>query len=446
MAEVSQKKRIWGWMLFDWASQPYNTLLITFIFAPYFVSAVVGDPVKGQAAWGYTVGIAGVVIAIMAPILGAISDTTGPRRPWIWGFSAMYVVGSFLLWWAVPGMADYTWILVAFGVGLIGMEFATIFTNAFLPELGPHEEVGRLSGNGWALGYVGGLITLVMMLALLAENGDGVTLLGTPPIFGLDAAAREGTRSVGPLTSVWYVIFIIPFFLWVRDAPRKASVQGALRQGIGELVITLKTLPRHPSLFAYLAASMFYRDALNGIYTFGGIYAKGVLGWSIVSIGVFGILAITSGALFAWLGGKADHAFGPKPVILFSIFTLIATVFVIIMVDRQSVLGVAVTPDSSLPDIVFYICGFVIGAAGGTIQAASRTMLVWQANEDRMTEAFGLYALSGKATAFLAPLGIAVATDLTGSQRLGVTPVLALFALGLVLLAFVRAGGVTAKE
>ncbi len=428
-------------MLFDWASQPYNTLLITFIFAPYFTSAVVGDSTLGQAVWGYTVGIAGVFIAILAPILGAWSDTTGPRKPWIFLFSAMYVVGSFLLWWAVPGMQDYFWILVAFGIGLIGMEFATIFTNAYLPELGPHDEVGRLSGNGWALGYVGGLIALVLMLTLLAENDKGVTLIGIHPVLGLDPATREGTRSVGPLTAVWYAVFMIPFFLWVHDAPRRTDVKNALRTGLRDLGRTLKSLPGRPSLFAFLAASMFYRDALNGIYTFGGIYAKGVLGWSVVNIGVFGIIGITSGALFAWLGGMADQKYGPKTVIVSSIFVLVGTVIIIVLVDRQSVLFMPVEADSSLPDIVFYFCGFLIGAAGGTIQAASRTMLVHQADRSRMTEAFGLYALSGKATAFIAPLSIGVVTGLTQSQRLGVTPVIFLFAVGLLLMIWVRRNG-----
>ncbi|MDQ7079810.1 MAG: MFS transporter [Paracoccaceae bacterium] len=446
MAEVSLKKRVWGWMLFDWASQPYNTLLITFIFAPYFTSTVVGDSTQGQAIWGYTVGIAGLIIAILAPILGAWSDTTGPRKPWILLFSVMYVVGSFLLWWAVPGMQDYLWILIAFGIGLIGMELATIFTNAYLPELGPHDEVGRLSGNGWALGYVGGFITLILMLALLAENDKGVTLIGIKPILGLDPAMREGTRSVGPLTAIWYAIFMVPFFLWVHDSPRKTNVEKALRTGLRDLGRTLKSLPSRPSLFAFLIASMFYRDALNGIYTFGGIYAKGVLGWSIVNIGVFGIIGITSGALFAWLGGKADHRYGPKAVILTSMLTLLATVIIIVLVDRQSVLFIPVTPDSSLPDIVFYFCGFLIGAAGGTIQAASRTMLVRQADKSRMTEAFGLYALTGKATAFIAPLSIGVVTHLTQSQSLGVTPVIVLFALGLILMAWVKKDGDPGRE
>ncbi|MCB1368710.1 MAG: MFS transporter [Rhodobacteraceae bacterium] len=441
MLDRAQKKGIWGWMLFDWASQPYNTLLITFIFAPYFTSAVVGDPAQGQAVWGYTVGISGLIIAVLAPILGAYSDRTGPRKPWIFLFSAMYVAGSFALWWAVPGMENYTWILIFFAIGLIGMEFATIFTNAYLPELGPEDEVGRLSGNGWALGYVGGLITLVVMLLLLAENPEGKTMLGTPPMFGLDPETREGTRSVGPLTAIWYVIFIIPFFLWVKDTPKRKDATVAITSGLSEVWQTLKSLPKKKSLFAYLGASLFYRDGLNGIYTFGGIYAGGVLGWSVVEIGIFAILAIISGALFAWLGGKADHAMGPKPVILASIYVLIAVVLLIVMVDRDSVLFMPVGPESSLPDITFYICGIIIGAAGGTIQSASRTMMVRQAEPGKMTEAFGLYALSGKATAWLAPLAIAVVTDISNSQSIGVTPILVLFILGLILLAWVSPTG-----
>ena len=446
MTERASKKGIWSWMLFDWAGQPFHTLVITFIFAPYFANSLFADHAAGQSAWGFLVAIAGLLVAFTAPVIGSIAEKTGPRKPWIFLFSVMYVVGSFLLWWAVPGMQDYLWILIAFGIGLIGMELATIFTNAYLPELGPHDEVGRLSGNGWALGYVGGFITLILMLALLAENDKGVTLIGIKPILGLDPAMREGTRSVGPLTAIWYVVFMVPFFLWVHDSPRKTNVEKALRTGLGDLGRTLRSLPSRPSLFAFLIASMFYRDALNGIYTFGGIYAKGMLGWSTVNIGVFGIIGITSGALFAWLGGKADHKYGPKAVILASMLILLATVIIIVLVDRHSVLFIPVTSESSLPDIVFYFCGFLIGAAGGTIQAASRTMLVHQADKSRMTEAFGLYALTGKATAFIAPLSIGIVTDLTQSQTLGVTPVIVMFALGLILMAWVKKDGDPGRE
>ena len=439
------KQRIWGWYFFDWASQPYNTLLITFIFAPY-VNELIGDGAQAQSAWGFGVGAAGFIIAVFAPVLGAMADLSGNRLRWIWLFSLLYVVGAYGLWWAAPGDFNLYLTLGFFAIGMIGMEFATIFTNSMLPDLGPKEQIGRISGNGWAFGYLGGLVGLVIMLLLLAENAStGKTLIGIDPIFGLDASTREGTRAVGPLTAIWYALFMVPFFLWVRD-PKPAKRSGAsVLQALGDVAQTIRKLPQSPSLFAYLASSMFYRDALNGMYFFGGIYAAGVLGWSVVDVGVFGILAIITGAVFAMLGGRADARFGPKPVIRVCILVLTFVAISIVFVSRDSVYGVAVGPNSALPDITFYILGALIGAAGGVIQAASRTMMVHQANPDRMTEAFGLYALAGKATSFLAPTAIGIATALSGSQQIGVSPLILLFLIGLVLLAWVKPAGDGAK-
>jgi UMF1 family MFS transporter len=310
-----------------------------------------------------------------------------------------------------------------------------------LPDLGSRDEIGRISGNGWAFGYVGGLVALIIMLVFFAENPAGVTLVGLSPLFGLDAAAREGTRFVGPLTAIWYVVFMIPFFLFVRDPRPKRASATAIRLALSDLRTTLRTLPQSKSLLAYLASSMFYRDALNGIYTFGGIYAAGVLGWSVVDTGIFGILAIITGAVFAWLGGRLDMARGPKPVIALCIVVLALVALAIVFVSRNSVFGIAVSETSRLPDIAFYVCGAFIGAAGGALQSASRTMMVRQANPARMTEAFGLYALAGKATSFIAPLSIAAMTWATGSQQLGVTPLIFLFLIGLVLLFWVKPDG-----
>lgn len=438
---ASARKRIWGWYFFDWASQPYNTLLITFIFSPY-VKEVLNDGAAAQAAWGYGVGAAGLIIALLAPVLGALADTSGNRLSWIRIFSLMYVVGAYGLWWAHPEDFNLLLVMISFIIGLIGMEFATIFTNSMLPDLGPREEVGRISGNGWAFGYVGGLIALVIMLLLLADNGTtGKTLIGIDPILGLDASVREGTRAVGPLTAIWYAVFMIPFFLCVRDPRPVRRSKGALKKALGDLKSTLRSLPQHPSLMAYLGSSMLYRDALNGIYVFGGIYAAGVLDWPVQMTGVFGLIAIITGAIFAWLGGKWDMRFGPRPVITYSIVALTAVSAVIVLISRQSVLFIPVPEGSMLPDYAFFFVGAVVGAAGGILQAASRTMLVHQANPARMTEAFGLYALAGKATSFIAPLSIAVVTQMTGSQQIGVTPLIVLFIAGLFLLRFVAKEG-----
>ena len=438
---VSAGKRIWGWYFFDWASQPYNTLLLTFIFGPY-INELLGDGTAAQTAWGFGVGAAGLTIAVLAPVLGALADTGGTRMRWIWGFSVLYVLGSAGLWFAAPDDFNLVLTLACFALGLIGMEFATTFTHAMLPTLGPRERLGQISGNGWAFGYLGGLVSLVLMLVFFAESAaTGRTFVGLEPAFGLDAGAREGTRFVGPLTAIWYVVFMVPFFLWVRDPPPVKAPKGAVREALRGLGRTIRSLPKRPSLFSYLTSSMLYRDGLNGMYAFGGIYAAGVLGWSVVDVGIFGILAIVTGALFCWLGGRADSALGPKPVIRASILTLTGVAIAIVFVSRESVFGLPVAEGSRLPDIAFYVLGALIGAAGGSLQSASRTMMVRQADPVRMTEAFGLYALAGKATSFIAPLSIGVVTYLTGSQQLGVTPLILLFLLGLILLAWVNPDG-----
>lgn len=457
MAEISARKRIWGWMMFDWASQPYSTLLLTFIFGPYFAeivsdqlisSGAVPESAKAsaQAYWGYGLAASGLCIAFLAPVLGSIADSRQRRMPWIWTFSVLYVVGALGLWTAAPGSFSIFQVLLFFGIGLIGMEFATVFTNALLPTLGDRNQIGAISGNGWAMGYVGGVLALIVMLLFLAENGDGVTFIGIKPILGLDPAMREGTRSVGPLTAIWYAIFMVPFFLWVREKPVPVAQHVTIGQGLLDLRATLRSLPKRPSLAAYLGSSMFYRDSLNGIYTFGGIYAYGVLGWTVVDIGVFGILAAITGAVFAWIGGQADRRFGPKPVIMICILVLIVTAILLVTISRGSVAGIIVNADSSLPDIAFYACGAIVGAAGGALQSASRTMMVHQARPDRMTEAFGLYALAGKATTFLAPAAIAIVTDITGNQRLGITPLIGLFLIGLILLVWVKPDGDTTPQ
>jgi len=451
---ASAKQRIWGWYFFDWASQPYNTLLLTFIFGPYFAEIARGyymgeglDPEAAKAAaqayWGWGLAIASLSIAIIAPILGAIADGTGRRLIWVWVFSAFYVAGSAGLWWVAPG-GDEAMLFRAvclFGIGFIGMEFATIFTNSLMPSLTQADDLGAISGSGFAFGYLGGLLALVLMLLFFAEGADsGLTLLGSEPLFGLDPEAREGTRFVGPFTAIWYVVFMIPFFLWVKE-PRTDARPLHLGRAFASLKALIASLRFRRSLSAYLASSLFYRDALNALYGFGGVYASGVLGWSIIQIGIFGIMGAVTAMIAAWIGGRLDSAYGPKPVISVSIIVLILVCCVIVGMSRDSIWGMAMDPASGLPDQIFYACGALIGAAGGSLQAASRTLMARHTTPDRATEAFGLFALSGKVASFMAPALIALATTMTGSQRLGIAPLIVLFLIGLFLLSFVKPKG-----
>src|SRR5690606_19497757 len=307
-------------------------------------------------------------------------------------------------------------------------------------------ELGRLSGTAWGFGYIGGLLSLVLVLGFMAAPpNSSVTLLGVTPILGLDPTSHEGNRASGPLTALWYVVFVLPMFLFTPDQPRK-NISGAIGKALRQLGQTLRNLPSQRSYFSFLISSMFYRDALNALYAFGGIYAAGVLNWTIVQIGLFGILANITGALGAWAGGRADRAFGPKAVVTGSTLLLIFCCVMVMSTTDDEVLFIPVSGASGLPDVMFYVAGGLIGAAGGSLQAASRTLLVDQVPRERVTEAFGLYALSGKATSFIAPLSVAAATAWFSSaafspetaQRMGVTPLLALFLFGVILLPFVK--------
>jgi UMF1 family MFS transporter len=259
-------------------------------------------------------------------------------------------------------------------------------------------------------------------------------------MFGLDMESQEGTRIVGPLSAVWYIVFMIPFVLWVHE-PKGGAGALHIRASLASLWETLKGLKFRRSLSAYLGSALAYSDALTGIYAFGGVYASNVLGWEIGQIGIFGILGGVTAMIASWIGGKLDTAFGPKPVIVGCILVLIVVCCVIVGMERDSLWGIAMDPSSTTPDIIFYICGGLIGAAGGPLQAASRTMVLRHTTPDRATEAFGLFALSGKVTSFIAPALITIATAWTQSARLGISPIILLFLIGLVLLLWVNPKG-----
>ncbi|WP_299651313.1 MFS transporter [uncultured Tateyamaria sp.] len=452
MAEISLKKRIWGWFFFDWASQPYHTVLLTFIFGPFFVSLASESylaqgietelaKANAQAMWSFTLTITGLLIGFGAPLLGALADTGGRRIPWVIGFSLMLFAGAGGLWFTAPDGSNLTWMLMAFAFGFIGAEFALIFINAQLPTLGTEEEIGKISGSGFSFGYAGGVLSLFLILLIFVEQPNGKTLIGLDPLFGLlDPETREGTRSAGPFVAVWFAVFMIPYFLWVRDV-QPTGARTSVAAALSRLWGTVRALPAKRSLFTYLGSSMLYRDALNGLYSFGGTFALLVLDFSVVQVGVFGIIAAIGASVFSYLGGIADKRFGPKPVVIASIWVLMGVCFMLVNISRDSMFGIGLAEGSAAPDIIFYICGVLIGGMGGVIQSASRTLMVRHCDPAAPTESFGLYGLTGRATAFMAPFLIGVATAVTGSTQLGVSPLLFLFLLGLFMLRWVNPKG-----
>jgi MFS transporter, UMF1 family len=435
-----------SWIFFDWAAQPYFTLITTFVFSPYFVTHMASDPASGQAMWGFATAAAGLVIALLSPVLGAIADASGRRKPWIAGFGALLVIGSSLMWFGKPGDPGVIpALLLAYGIATIGVEFAMVFNNAMMPSLVPPNKIGRLSGTGWATGYVGGILSLILVLGYLAADpATGRTLFGFTPLFGLDPVTHQGDRITGPLTAVWFIIFVTPMFLLTPDYPAKLPVRDALRVGLNELKGTLAQLPKRKSMAAFLLANMIYTDGLVSLFAFGGIYAAGTFGWHTIQIGTFGILLAIAGTFGAWLGGKLDDTLGPKRVIAGSTVVLLASIIAILLVDRDSIFFVKVTPPapgalfSGAAERAYLLLGCLIGMAGGPLQAASRSLLVHMAPKDRVAQYFGLFALTGKVTSFVGPLLIGAITAITASQKAGMAVLVIFFVAGLALLARVR--------
>ncbi|BAT58135.1 vacuole effluxer Atg22 like protein [Variibacter gotjawalensis] len=446
--QPAPRRALFGWALFDWAAQPYFTLITTFIYAPYFANAVAANPVQGQAIWGYATAFAGLLIALGSPFLGGVADASGRRKPWILAFGCLLVVGSSCLWFGRPAAPETVPIvLLAFIIATIGTEFATVFNNAMMPTLVKPEQLGKLSGIGWATGYVGGVLSLfVMLLFMVGDPQTGKTLIGLNPIFGLDPAAREGDRAAGPLTAIWFVIFIIPMFLFTPDTPARMPVSDAMRQGVSRLREALNHLKEHPNTATFLIANMIYADGLVALFAFGGIFASSTFDWGTTELGIFGILTAISGTFGALIGGFLDNRLGSKGVVMISLGLLLCSVIAILCIGRDYIFWMTVAPATpgdglfaSAPEKMYVLIGIMIGFAAGPMQAASRTLLARLSPPQRMAQFFGLFALSGRVTSFLGPLLVGIVTAATASQRGGMMVLILFFTVGLVLLSRVKA-------
>jgi len=412
LPDGEDKKGLAAWCLYDWANSAFPTVITTFVFAAYFAKGVAADEVTGTSQWGYALSLSGLAIALAAPVLGAIADQSGRRKPWIALFTLIAALASAALWQVTPETRSVTLALTLVAAANFAFEMGMVFYNAMLPDLASKARIGRWSGWAWGLGYAGGLVCLALVLVGFVQ--------AEAPWFGLDKEGAEHLRATGPFVGLWMAVFAVPLLLFTPDRKATAlSMAAAMRQGLAALAATLRNLRHYRDAAWFLAARMIYTDGLNTLFAFGGIYAAGTFGMDFQELILFGIAMNVTAGLGAVAFSWADDKLGAKWTITVAVVALIGLGSAVLVVEGKT---------------LFWIFGVPLGLFVGPAQAASRSMMARLAPAELRTEFFGLYALSGKATAFLGPALVALVTDMFQSQRAGMATVVVFFLVGVAML------------
>lgn len=358
--------------------------------------------------------LAGIIIAVLSPIFGAIADFHGRRKIWLGTFTLFVIVSSSLLWYAYPHPSYVNFVLACVIVGTVALNLCMVFYNALLPYLAPSSFIGRISGWGWGLGYLGGV-------ALLLITFYG--FIHQPPSW-LNPATFEQIRFSGPLVALWTLVFAIPLFVMVPEpASSQLNMSQAIRSGLKDLLATIKMLLQQKTILVFLIAQMIYIDALNTIFAFGGIYAAGTFHMDMSEVLLFGIAMSAFAGLGSILLAWVDDMIGSKPTILLSLFFLTTFGLGVVLITTKT---------------GFWILACLLSLFVGSVQSSSRSLMTHLVPKEKATEMFGFYVLSGKITMFVGPWIVGTATLYFNSQRVGMGSVLSLFVIGAIILSLVR--------
>ena len=405
------RRAVWSWALYDFGNSAFTTLVVTFIYASYFVKGIAVDENEGTRQWSLAVTATAIVVALASPYLGAIADRGGHRKTMLFSAILVAVVGSLALFFPTAGEV---WLALSiFAVANIAFEIANVFYNAYLPEIAPQERIGRISGYGWATGYVGGLACLVVALVGFVQP--------EVPWFGLTKAGGEHVRATTILVAIWYAAFSVPLFLWVKDRPRRPveTRESVWTAATRQLATTFRDIRRYRQVFRLLLARLVYNDGLVTIFAFGGIYAAVTFGFSFSEVIIFGIVLNVAAGIGAFAFGFLDDRLGGKQTILISLVGLFLASLLAVFAPSKA---------------LFWVAGTIVGILIGPNQSASRSLLGRFVPENKENEFFGFYAFSGKATAFLGPLLLGQLTVMFQSQRAGIGIVAVFFLVGALLL------------
>jgi UMF1 family MFS transporter len=439
-----------SWTMFDWANQPFYTLIMTFVFAVYFTDVfIAGD--DGAQKFTLTQTIAGIAIAILSPILGSISDLRGNRKRWMGLWSLLFVIGMGLLWYAYPGAPNGIW-LVMFGLILAStaVGFGEVFNNSMLTNIETKENMGVLSGLGFGLGYIAGLIGLILFLLFFVWPGGETNLL-----YGLNTSEYEHIRIIGPLCAVWYAFFIIPLFLFTPDTKSKQiPVLASIKEGTTNFINTFKELKNFKNVFIFLIARLFFQDALNALFVIGGIYANQVIGMTLTQVLILGIILNLFAGPSSILGGYFNDRIGSKKVINISLWGLLISGVLALSMDQTTIFYffevAKFSPDverftfgifNSVSQVVYIFVVIGIATFFGPTQTASRALMVKISPPEKAAEFFGLYAFAGKSTSWLVPGLMSIILIFNNNLQNAMLVIMLFNILGIIMMRYVKEDG-----
>ena len=401
-------KKIFNFGLYDFANSAFTTIIITFIFATYFATQIAPNPVLGQSYWGWTIGLTGFLVAIIGPISGFLADKKNKIVFFIRFFSLLCIFFTSLLWFSKPSSSFLLYTLIIVAIANFFYELSMVFYNALLKDVATKKNLGKSSGFGFALGYVGGIIILLLSIKLFIDNNN------LP--FGLTKEESQNIRAIALLVSFWFLIFSIPFLFFSINEQKKIKKKFSFNfSEIKKLVWDKKI----STLGKFLIARMLYADGLNAIIVMGGIFAVGVFNLEIKDLLKLSVLMNITAFIGAFLGGIANDKYGSKIVIILSLIGLIFSSIAILFIYSK---------------VGFFFLAAINGLFIGPIQSASRVVITKLLKKNDQGKGFGLFATSGKLTSFLGPLLVSTVTFLTDSQRLGFSAAIILLLAGLGIL------------
>ncbi len=421
VARHTERRQVLAWSLWDWGSAAFNAVIVSFVFSVYLTDSV-GDDLPGRvsaSSWlGWSLGIGGLAVAVLAPITGQRGDAAGHRRRSL-GLLTLAVVTCTALMFLVKDDYHYLWLgLVLISLGSVLFELAQVPYFAMIRQVSTPDTIGRVSGVGWAFGYLGGIVLLLLCYyGFVAGDGD------TRGFFGLSTEDGLNIRLITVLAAAWFLVFALPVLFVVPELPATASPTSAsagFLESYHILYADVRELWRADrSTVVYLMASALYRDGLAGIFTFGAVLAVSVYGIDDGDVLIFGVAANVVAAAGALLAGRLDDTLGPRFVIVFSLGAMLATSTVLLLVDGPA---------------AFWVFGLILTLFVGPAQSASRTYLARVTPVGKEGQHFGLYAMTGRAVSFLAPSLFGLFAFLTGSDRAGIIGIMLVLAAGLVVL------------